>query len=134
MRRVALAGLLIAAMGTSAWAADEGAQSGTPIFSWGDKFDQQSGAALYTQVCQGCHMADGKGAAGAGRYPALAGDAKLEIAGYPLSMVLQGHNGMPPVGKMMTDEQVAMVVNYVRTHFGNAYTDAVKPEDVKPLR
>jgi len=25
-------------------------------------------------------------------------------------------------------------VNYVRTHFGNSYADAVKPEDVKALR
>jgi len=59
---------------------------------------------------------------------------KLEAAGYPLTLVLRGHNGMPPVGRMMSDEQVAAVVNYVRTHFGNDYTDAVKPEDVKPLR
>jgi mono/diheme cytochrome c family protein len=134
MRRLAFAGLSIVAMAASAWAADEAAQPATPIFSWGDKFDQQSGATLYSQVCQGCHMADGKGAVGAGHYPALAGNTKLEAAGYPLTMVLQGRNGMPPVGKMMTDAQVAMVVNYVRTHFGNAYTDAVKPEDVKPLR
>ncbi len=28
---------------------------------------------------------------------------------------------MPPVGSMMSDEQVADVVNYVRTHFGNSY-------------
>jgi hypothetical protein len=25
-------------------------------------------------------------------------------------------------------------VNYVRTHFGNAYKDAVTPEDVKGVR
>ena len=28
---------------------------------------------------------------------------------------------MPPVGAMMSDDQVAAVVNYVRTHFGNQY-------------
>ncbi len=119
-----------AVLGASAWAANEA----TTIFSKGENFDEQSGVSLYTEVCQGCHMADGKGAAGAGRYPSLAGNTKLEVAGYPLSMVLQGRNGMPPFGKMMTDTQVAMVVNYVRTHFGNAYTDTVKPEDVKALR
>ena len=129
MIRIMLLAAVAGLAAVSAWA--EGA---TTIFSKGDNFDEQSGRTLYAEVCQGCHMADGKGAAGAGRYPSLAGNAKLEAAGYPLSMVLQGHNGMPPVGKMMTDAQVAMVVNYIRTHFGNAYTDAVQPEDVKTLR
>ena len=106
----------------------------TPVFSPGEKFEERTGEALYGAICQDCHMADGKGAAGAGRYPALVANPKLEAAGYPLTLVLHGHNGMPPVGRMMSDEQVAQVVNYVRTHFGNSYTDAVKPEDVKPLR
>lgn len=130
MIRGAVLGLAVAiAAGSLAWADDA-----TPIFSKGENFDEQSGQSLYTEVCQDCHMADGKGAGAAGRYPSLAGNTKLEVAGYPVTMVLQGRNGMPPVGKMMTDAQVAMVVNYVRTHFGNAYTDPVKPEDVKGLR
>ena len=130
IRIVALVLTAATIVGSSAWAADDA----TPIFSKGENFDEQSGQSLYTEVCQDCHMADGKGAGAAGRYPSLAGNTKLEAAGYPLTMVLQGRNGMPPVGKMMTDAQVAMVVNYVRTHFGNAYTDPVKPEDVMPLR
>jgi len=129
IRMIALVFGLAAVVGVSAAAEDA-----TPIFSKGGNFDEQSGRALYAEVCQGCHMADGKGAIGAGRYPSLAGNPKLEAAGYPVTIVLQGRNGMPPLGKMMTDAQVAMVVNYVRTHFGNAYTDTVKPEDVKGMR
>jgi mono/diheme cytochrome c family protein len=106
----------------------------TPAFSTSDTFEEQTGETLYAGICQGCHMPNGRGAAGAGRYPALTNDPKLEASGYPLTMVLRGHNGMPPVGKMMSDAQVARVVNYIRTHFGNNYTDAVKPEDVKALR
>ena len=34
----------------------------------------------------------------------------------------------------LNDEQVAEVVNYVRTHFGNQFTDAVKADDVKLFR
>jgi mono/diheme cytochrome c family protein len=34
----------------------------------------------------------------------------------------------------MSDDQVAAVVNYVRTHFGNTYTDAVTAEDVRNVR
>ena len=41
---------------------------------------------------------------------------------------------MPPVGGMMTDAQVADVVNYVRTHFGNAYPGAVSAADVSAAR
>ncbi len=41
---------------------------------------------------------------------------------------------MPPVGRMMSDEQVAAVVNFVRTHFGNTYSDEVAAADVKGVR
>jgi len=51
-----------------------------------------------------------------------------------LYIVLHGKNGMPAVGKMMTDAQVADVVNYVRSNFGNKYKDKVKPEDAKATR
>jgi mono/diheme cytochrome c family protein len=106
----------------------------TPVFSTGEAFDEQTGETLYTGICQGCHMPNGQGAAGAGRYPALAKNPKLEAAGYPVTMVLRGFNSMPTFAERLTDAQIARVVNYVRTHFGNSYTDAVKPEDVKALR
>jgi mono/diheme cytochrome c family protein len=35
---------------------------------------------------------------------------------------------------MMTDQQVADVVNYIRTHFGNKYKDAISATDVKAMR
>jgi mono/diheme cytochrome c family protein len=41
---------------------------------------------------------------------------------------------MPPLGEMMNDDQIAAVVNYVRTHFGNNYQDAVTAADVKAVR
>ncbi len=94
----------------------------------------QGGEALYTHICQACHMADGKGAVGAGRYPALAANPRLEASGYPVMLVVHGQNAMPPVGTMMTDAQVAEVVNYVRTHFGNSYSDPVTEADVAAAR
>ncbi|AWK88521.1 cytochrome C [Azospirillum thermophilum] len=98
------------------------------------KFAEQGGEALYANVCQACHMKEGAGAVGAGAYPALANNANLKAAGYPVHLVVNGHRGMPPVGRMMSDEQVAEVVNYVRSHFGNAYTDAVTAKDVAAAR
>lgn len=105
----------------------------TPDFR-GAPFTMQGGEAVYRGVCQGCHMADAKGAVGAGSYPALANNARLASAGYVLGMVMSGHKGMPPFRGHFTDMQIADVVNYVRTHFGNRYKDQVKPADVQSLR
>ncbi len=79
-------------------------------------------------------MRDGRGASGAGSYPSLVEDKNLEASGYPVYVVVRGQRAMPPVGRMMSDDQVAAVVNYVRTHFGNQYQDAVTPDDVKQAR
>jgi mono/diheme cytochrome c family protein len=90
----------------------------------------QTGAAVYQHVCQGCHMPGGTGARGAGAFPALAHNEKLAVSGYPVTMVLNGHGGMPWFNGTLTDQQIANVVNYVRSNFGNAYTDAVTPDFV----
>jgi len=104
-------------------------------FVTGAKFSEPDGEKMFRRVCAGCHMPDAKGVStGAGFYPALAGNKKLSAAGYPVYVVLNGMHGMPAVGGMMTDQQVADVVNYVRTHFGNRYKDAVKPADVRAVR
>ena len=97
-------------------------------------FPQQTGEAIYKGICQGCHMPDAKGAVGAGAYPALAHDAHLQDSGFPVGMVVNGRKAMPPFGDYLSDVQVANVVNYVRTHFGNRYTDVVKPSDVELAR
>ena len=51
-----------------------------------------------------------------------------------LVVLLGGLKGMPPVGDMMSDPQVADVVNYVRTHFDNSYMDPVSAADVAAAR
>jgi mono/diheme cytochrome c family protein len=103
-------------------------------FSPAYRFTEQSGEQLFANVCQGCHMPDAGGATGAGIYPSLAGNKNLEAGGYPVYVVVRGQRAMPPFGAMMSDDQVAAVVNYLRTHFGNDYTDAVTAEDVKVAR
>jgi mono/diheme cytochrome c family protein len=98
------------------------------------RYAQQSGEALFQGVCQGCHMPDAKGAIGAGGYPALAHNARLSAAVYPITLVLHGQRAMPPFGDSLSDEQIANVVNYVRTHFGNHYKDPVTLAMVKAQR
>ena len=114
--------------------ADEESRSRPPALSPGFRFTESTGEELFASACQGCHMPDGKGAVGAGTYPSLAKDSNLEAGSYPVHVVVRGQRAMPPVGAMMSDAQVAAVVNYVRTHFGNQYRDAVSADDVKLAR
>ena len=105
-----------------------------PALSTGFRFIENSGEELFANVCRGCHMPDGKGAAGAGTYPSLVANKTLEAGGYPVDLVVNGQRAMPPFGAMMSDDQVAAVVNYLRTHFDNHYQDAVTAADVQTVR
>src|ERR1700759_2263762 len=126
----AVAGLCV----SSAAIADGAQDIGAGAMNRGGPFSFQGGQAIFTNVCQGCHMPQAQGAVGAGMYPALAKDDKLETAGYPVAIVTHGQKAMPAFGPLLNDQQIADVVNYVRTNFGNKYKDKVKPEDVKAQR
>lgn len=113
----------------------------------GDKAPAKaSGEEIYQHVCQACHMPDGRGAQGAGNYPALAENPKLASASYTATTVLLGRRNMPHFAPQndlsgleafvvmhLDDAQVAAVVNYVRSHFGNHYTDELTAADVAAL-
>jgi mono/diheme cytochrome c family protein len=93
------------------------------------------GKTIYEHVCQSCHMADGKGGKlSPATYPALSGNAKLAVKAYPAIMVVNGLGAMPAFGSMLTDEQIASLVNYLRTHFGNSFADPLGAGEVKMLR
>ncbi len=92
-----------------------------------------TGEQVYKQVCQACHMSDAMGGKGAAAIPALAKNAKLEEPGYPISMVVQGRGAMPPLTDLLGPAQIAGVVTYVRTHFGNNYKKPVTEADVKMM-
>jgi mono/diheme cytochrome c family protein len=124
-----LAASLIGAAITSARAEPTDLRFSNPA-----RFMSQSGEALYADICQGCHMPGGVGAVGAGTYPALARNPKLAAAGYVLSLVINGRKGMPPFGGLLTDQQVAAVVTYVRTHFGNEFSEEVTAADARTSR
>jgi mono/diheme cytochrome c family protein len=133
LNRIAAAALLLPIAAPAL--ADTAAPPPPPrAMSRGGLFPMQGGEAIYKGVCQGCHMPDAKGAAGAGAYPALAGDARLETAGYPVAIIINGQKAMPGLGAYFTDVQIADVANYVRSHFGNKYKDKVTPADVKTMR
>jgi mono/diheme cytochrome c family protein len=103
-----------------------------------------SGEDIYSRICQGCHMSHGEGAVGAGHYPKLASDPTLASWRYVALTVLHGRNNMPAFSAPsqlawdgptlhLSDAQVADVVNYVRSHFGNNYQQRLTAEDVAKL-
>lgn len=109
------------------------------------QFASISGELIFRSICQGCHMPDAKGAVGAGRYPALAGDPGLASKEFTIVTLLQGRRNMPAFGgsgdmgqffilPTLTDEQIAAVINFVRSNFGNDFRGSVTAAEVKADR
>lgn len=72
------------------------------------------GEHVYRLYCQACHMADGQGAEGAGRYPALADNPAVEVTTDLLLLrIFQGFGAMPAF-RNLDDAEIAAVINYVR--------------------
>ena len=106
--------------------------------------DSKRGAAVYIDNCAACHRTDGHGYTRV--FPALAGNPVL-LSDDPTSLihiVLKGgtlpatHTApstftMPAFYWRLSDQEVADVVNFIRTSWGNKGGD-VKATDVKGLR
>jgi mono/diheme cytochrome c family protein len=89
-----------------------------------------TGRSIYQRYCAACHRSDGKGMPPA--YPPLAGNPsiEMELSVNPLRMVLNGGYppqttddprpyGMPPFAQVLSDDEVAAVVTYIRISWGN---------------
>jgi mono/diheme cytochrome c family protein len=133
MRAVA-AILLLAVSGGAVRAQAVAPAAAGGVFGSPFRFTEATGASIYQSVCAGCHMADGRGAVGAGAYPALAHDPRLAVAAYPIALVLQGQRAMPPFARYLSDQQVADVVGFIRRNFGNEYAEPISAQDVAAAR
>jgi mono/diheme cytochrome c family protein len=93
------------------------------------------GQQVFTSTCAGCHQPNGEGRTGVAK--SLVGSQwALAPAPQVTRIVLHGKEGqmlMPPVGRTMTDEQVAAVLTYVRRSWGNTATP-ISPTDVQEAR
>ncbi len=126
------AGIVLA--GVAAFAGQLLAQGiGDTAGSGSEQATAATGQQVYRQICQACHMPAAEGGDGAGTIPALARNAHLADGDYAVTMVLRGKGGMPAFAGMLKPEQVAGVVTYLRTNFGNAYPQPVTVDDVKRL-
>ncbi|MGP4733460.1 MULTISPECIES: c-type cytochrome [unclassified Psychrobacter] len=96
-------------------------------------FFTTNGKKLYDDSCAGCHMQKGEGAQGAGYYPPLANNSKMQSKYYIISVLINGLRGMPSFHRMMSDEQIAAVTQYVHSDL-NSFTDTVTTANVAQLR
>ncbi len=87
--------LMIAAAGS--------AYADAPLFTSPATLASLSGEQIYDHICQGCHMAGGQGAVGAGFYPKLAANKNFVSWQFVAVTVLKGRNGMPPFGYPAND-------------------------------
>lgn len=134
MGTIATLAVVMAIAATSAVEPVEAQTSDATRFYTSGNFAGASGEAAYRVICQSCHMPDGNGAAGGGEYPSLAGNPKLAAGPFVVATVLDGRGGMPPFAELLDDRQIAEVATYVRTHFGNDFSEPLTAEDVKAMR
>ncbi len=99
------------------------------------------GKALYIANCQACHQANGEGLPGA--FPALKGseivtsDKNLELY---VDIIMNGYDARPEFGAMApigtnlewTEHEVAAIINYERTAWGNE-GKTVTTEEIKRI-
>lgn len=104
----------------------------------------QLGKKVFTSTCAACHQANGMGVPGT--FPPLAGsewatgneERVIRIVLHGLSGPLKVHgqefnNVMAPLGGLLKDEQIANVLSYVRSEWGNSAPE-VQPETVAKVR
>jgi mono/diheme cytochrome c family protein len=102
------------------------------------------GSATYRTQCSSCHRTDGRGQPPA--YPPLAQNQSIEMqsAVNAIRMVLNGGYppqtagnprpyGMPPFAQIMSDDEIAAVVTYIRVSWGNRGAP-VSASEVNALR
>jgi len=98
---------------------------------------------IYASTCAACHQAEAQGMAG--QFPPLAGSSwlagdpetpiRIVLAGLsgPIDVEGQTYNGIMPAQSHLNDEQIANVLTYVRSNFGND-ASPIEPSLVATLR
>jgi len=105
--------------------------------------DMAVGQKIYNQYCMACHQSNGLGASG--RFPPLAGTdwvtgdterlTHIILNGMEGSINVNGeiYDGVMPQHAFLNDDQIADVLTYIRTHFGNE-AGSVTAEQVENYR
>lgn len=93
---------------------------------------EMDGKALFLKNCAACHQPTGKGIPGA--FPALAGSKFVQGKGTDVaSVLLKGRGGMPDFSESLSDRDIATVLTFVRSNWGNK-ADGLSEAEVSALR
>jgi mono/diheme cytochrome c family protein len=104
------------------------------------------GKEIFLKICAVCHQRDGEGKDGVAP-PLLGSEWALTPTGGRLArIVLNGLNGpirvrgrdwnlsMPPWRENLNDDQVSVVLTYIRTQLGDNHASAITPESIAAAR
>ncbi|MDG2141750.1 MAG: cytochrome c [Gammaproteobacteria bacterium] len=81
-------------------------------------YAETTGERLFLENCAECHQEDGEGIPNI--YPSLADNELVLGSGADVALVLIiGRGEMPSFNGVFTDKEMAHVVNYIRSVFGN---------------
>ena len=101
---------------------------------WTEAALAEMGSKIYAANCVACHQATGKGVPGA--FPAL--DGSRIVNGPPdaqLALILNGKTGTAMASfKQLSNTDIAAVIAYTRTAWGNKADQFVQPAEVKVAR
>ena len=90
------------------------------------------GERVYSQYCAACHQKNGEGA---GPIPTLKNAKTFSDNETVTRAILQGMSkGAMPSWRVLSNNDIAAVTNYMRAKFGNDVYQQVQPEDVMRLR
>ena len=117
------------------WPGKEG-EVALPPLSADEQRRFDAGQQVYQNICQACHQPDGRGQERLA--PSLiASEMALGPAEIPVRILLNGKEGtvglMPPVGSVLSDDQIASVLTYIRREWGQAGSP-VDPGTVRAIR
>jgi mono/diheme cytochrome c family protein len=118
------------------WPGKPGAASPATPLTAAEQQRFEAGREIYRNICQACHQPDGRGQERLA--PSLIGSAiALGAPEIPVRVLLSGKEGpvglMPPVGSVLSDEQIAGVLTYIRREWDQMGTP-VDPAQVTTVR
>jgi mono/diheme cytochrome c family protein len=144
MRIGCLLGIVIALMASGCAKSSNGASRSATAAEAKNPASASDGGAVYMANCSSCHQSNGQGLAGA--FPPLAGNPV--VTGNPTAVIAIVKNGldgkvvvngqaysgiMPHWGGVLSDEQIASVVTYIRASWHNN-APGVSVADVRALK
>jgi mono/diheme cytochrome c family protein len=115
------------------WPGKPGAAAAAPPLTPEEQQRFDAGRTVYQALCQACHQPDGRGQEKIAASILGSRFALAAAPAVPVRILINGKEGttglMPPLGSVLTDEQIAGVLTYLRREWGHT----ASPVDVRTV-